>query len=94
VEMEELDSGNQGFRNLSHLRVLLGMSGISLSLVFFVVVMTLKGNFSLLWLIVALVCVAGTIITAMGWRERKSWLTVLGTVSLLSLVVGGIAASQ
>ena len=94
MELGELDAGNEGFRNLSRFRLLLSMSGVSLSLVFFLVVMTLKGKFSFLWFVVTLVCGAGTILTAMGWRSKSTWIAFAGAASLLSFVIAGIAASR
>lgn len=90
----EFNPENEGFRDISRLRLLLSMSGVSLMLVLFMVLMTIKGNFSFLWFAVTLACCAGTVCAAVGYRARNTWIAFLGAASLLSIVLAGIVASR
>lgn len=92
MELEEPQGSGGGFRDLLNFRLLLSMAGISFAMVLFLVIMTVKGKFSPAWFVVTVICLGATTMTFMDWRDKKSWLVVVGASLLLGVILGALSA--
>jgi hypothetical protein len=92
MELQEPQSGGSGLRDILNFRLLLSMAGISFAMLLFLIIMTVKGKFSLAWFVVTIVCIGATTMTVMDWRDKKSWLVAIGASLLLGVILGALSA--